>query len=183
MSLSVHTNGRGQEVIGDDVRRLLEARRERLEARLASKAEEATLMIAEFRIGEDQYAIPLADFRAAMPLKLVTPVPLSPPEVVGILRYQGQIISAFSLASLLGIRSWRVDPSVLLVVEPFAGKLIGLDCEEIPKPIAISLAAIEKARKSAAGPVAEVFTGGPAAIHLLDLAALFDKGGSTPHGA
>ena len=83
MSLSGHTNGRSHEVIGDDVRRLLEARRERLDARLASRAEEATLMVAEFRIGEDQYAIPLADFRAAMPLKLVTPVPLSPPEVVG----------------------------------------------------------------------------------------------------
>jgi purine-binding chemotaxis protein CheW len=158
----------------EDVRHLLEARAERLRARLVSKAEEPTLMVAQFRIGEDQYAIPLGHFRAAVPLKLVTPVPLSPPEVVGILRYQGQIISALSLASLLGIRGWRTDPTVLLVAEPTPGKLMGLDCEEIPKPCALPLAAVEKARKGASGPVVEIFVPGSLQVHLLDLAALLD---------
>jgi chemotaxis signal transduction protein len=182
MSAAPGLNGHSGEAIGDDVRALLAARAERLKARLVSKADEPTIMVAQFRVGEGQYAIPLGDFRAAVPLKLVTPVPLSPPQVIGILRYQGQVISALSLASLLGIRGWRNDPTVLLVVEAAPGKLIGLDCEEIPKPCPLPLAAIEKARKEGSGPIVELFIPGSIPINLLDLAALFERGGWMHHG-
>jgi len=182
MSVAQGLNGHGGEAMGDDVRALLAARAERLKARLLSKEDEATLMIAQFRVGEGQYAIPLADFRAAVPLRLVTPVPLSPPQVVGILRYQGQVISALSLASLLGIRGWRNDPTVLLVVEAAQGKLIGLDCEEVPKPCSLPLAAVEKARKEGSGPIVELFIPGSVPINLLDLAALFERGGWKRNG-
>ncbi len=175
MSTTALRNGAGTAAPGDDVYRLLQARAERLKAQLASKADEATLMVAQFRVGEEQYAIPLSAFRAAVPLKLVTSVPLSPPEVVGIFRYQGQVVSALSLASLLGVRGWRLDPTVLLVVEPFPGKLIGLDCEEIPKPCPLPLALIEKAKHAGGEAVVELFIEGSGHLHLLDLAALLGK--------
>jgi purine-binding chemotaxis protein CheW len=182
MTTAAPQNGHSRDVMRDDVRRLLEARAARLKARLTSKADEPTVMVAEFRIGDAQYAIPLGDFRAAVPLKLVTPVPLSPPEVIGILRYQGQVLSALSLATLLGVGGWRMDPTVLLVVEPFAGKLIGLDCEEIPKPCALPAAPLEKAKKRGAEPVVELFLPGTAPIRLIDLAALLETKGWKRHG-
>jgi chemotaxis signal transduction protein len=182
MSLAAPQNGHGSEPITEEVRALLEARAERLKARLVSKADEPTLMVAQFRVGDGQYAMPLANFRAAVPLKLVTAVPLSPPQVIGILRYQGQVITALSLASLLGVRGWRMDPTVLLVVEAGAGKLIGLDCEEVPKPCSLPLTAIEKAKKQGAGPVVELFIPGSVSINLLDLAALLDRGGWMRNG-
>jgi len=140
------------------------------------------VMVAQFRVGDGQYAIRLADFRAAVPLKLVTPVPLSPPQFVGILRYQSRVISALSLASLLGIEGWRTDPTVLLVVEPVPGQLIGLDCEEVPKPRPLPLAAIDKARERGTGPILDLFVAGSPMINLLDLAALLDRGGWTRRG-
>jgi chemotaxis signal transduction protein len=175
-------NGHQGEGITEDVRLLLQARAERLKAQLTSKADEPVLMVAEFRVGEGQYAIPLSDFRAAVPLKLVTPVPLSPPQVVGVFRYQGQVISALSVASLLEIRGWRMDPTVLLVVEPVSGKLIGLDCEEIPKPCPLPLTVVQKARERDRGPIVELFIPGSAPIHLIDLAALLDRGAWIRHG-
>ncbi len=175
-------NGHSSEDISEDVRTLLQARADRLRARLTSKADEPVVMVAQFRVGEGQYAIPLSDFRAAVPLKLVTPVPLSPPQVVGVLRYQGQVISALSLASLLEVRGWRTDPKVLLVVEPVLGKLIGLDCEEIPKPCPLPLAAVEKARERDRRPIVELFIPGSAPIQLIDLAALLEQGAWTGHG-
>ena len=75
-------------------------------------------------------ALPLESLRAAVPLRMVTPVPLSPPHVIGILRFQGQILTAMSLSSLLGGRGWREDPAVLLVVDPgMGGRLLALDCQ------------------------------------------------------
>jgi chemotaxis signal transduction protein len=175
-------NGHANEEISVDVRALLQARAQRLRARLVSKADEPTLTVAQFRVGEGQYAIPLSDLRAAVPLKLITPVPLSPPQVVGILRYQGRVITAFSLASLLGVMGWRTDPTVLLIVEPVPGKLVGLDCEEIPKPCPLPIVAVEKAKKAESGPIVELFLPGSTQINLLDLATLLERGGWTRHG-
>jgi chemotaxis signal transduction protein len=70
-------------------------------------------------------------------LRLVTPVPLAPPEVVGVFRHEGEMLPVFSLASLLGVRGWRQDPAVLLVLELSQGRRVAVDCEQVPKPMAI----------------------------------------------
>jgi chemotaxis signal transduction protein len=170
------------ETLTDEVRALLDARTERLRARLEKKAEEATLLVAEFRVGAENFAIPLHDFRAGVPLKLVTPVPLSSPDVIGIVRYQGRVITALSLAALLGVQGWRMDPTVLLIVEPTPGHLIGLDCEQIPKLSTLYVAAVEKARARSRGAILEVFTPGVDPVSLLDLKALLASRRASNHG-
>jgi chemotaxis signal transduction protein len=154
---------------------LLAQRAERLRRAPEATDEEALLWVAEFRVGEDTYALPLDLLRAAVPLRTVTPVPLAPPHVVGILRFQGQIITAHSLASLVGARGWREDPAVLLVVDPGWGRLLALDCEQIPKPVAIPHSAVEQARARSSGAVLELTLPGLRQVHLLDLRRLFDR--------
>ncbi len=90
------------EEITQEERELLERRAARLRDKPRAAEEESVLWAAEFPVGEDSYALPLESLRAAVPLKMVTPVPLSPPHVIGILRFQGQILTAMSLSSLLG---------------------------------------------------------------------------------
>src|SRR5437868_13919035 len=117
-------------------RDLLERRAARLREKPRATEEESVLWAAEFPVGEDSYALPLEALRAAVPLRMVTPVPLSPAHVIGILRFQGQILTAMSLASLLGGRGWREDPAVLLVVDPGMGaRRFALECERIRKPV------------------------------------------------
>jgi chemotaxis signal transduction protein len=126
---------------------ILEVRRERLRQKPeASADDEATFWVAEFPVGDERYAVPLQRLRGSVPLKLVTPVPLSPPHVVGILRFQGNVIAALSLAVLLGGRGWRQDPAVLLVLEGPSGDLVALDCEQVPQPLAVPLRVVEEAR-------------------------------------
>src|SRR5712691_5627605 len=156
---------RGPEPVAAEVKALLDRRAERARARPRLE-EETVLWMAEFPIGEEQYAIPLETLRAAVPLKMVTPVPLSPPHVIGILRFQGQVISALSLASLLGGRGWREDPAVLLVVDPGFGRLVAVDCERIPKPVGLPLKQVEEARSKATGAVAEVTLSGLRQVQL-----------------
>jgi purine-binding chemotaxis protein CheW len=169
---------RGPEPAPPLVQELLERRAERVRARPRPDEEEQILWMAEFPIGEEQYAVPLSALRAAVSLKMVTPVPLSPPHVIGILRFQGQIITALSLSSLLGGRGWREDPAVLLVVDPGLGRLIALDCEQIPKPVRVPAALANEALERDKGPVAGIVLPGMRQLNLLDLRKLMDRRGA-----
>ncbi|XXF76858.1 chemotaxis protein CheW [Myxococcaceae bacterium GXIMD 01537] len=157
-----------------EVLRLLERRAERLREQTEHAVEDSVHMVAEFPLGEERYALPLESLRAALPLRMVTPVPLSAPHVIGVLRFQGQVLAAMSLASLLGGHGWRQDPAVLLVVERGDGELCALDCEAIPRPLGLPVGAVEAARARSEGSVLEVFTG-EQLIHLIEPSRLFAR--------
>jgi chemotaxis signal transduction protein len=167
---------RGPEQVQDEeVRRLLEERARRLRERHESATEETVNWVAEFPLGEERYALPLESLRAALPLRMVTPVPLSAPHVIGVLRYQSQVVAALSLASLLGGHGWRQDPAVLLVVDRGDGELCALDSEVIPRPVGLSAVAVEAARSHSQGVLAEVLLPNRQVIHLIDLPRLFKR--------
>src|SRR5687767_10137255 len=130
MKVTPRSPGDSQE---EEIRHLLEERAKRLRDLEQTEVvrEEAVHWVAEFPLGEERYALPLESLRAALPLRMVTPVPLSAPHVIGVLRFQGQVLAALSLASLLGGHGWRQDPAVLLVVDRGDGELCAVDCEAI----------------------------------------------------
>lgn len=101
----------------DEERALLMLRAAQLRARPDAAVEESQVWLAAFPVGELTFALPLEKVRAAVPLRMVTPVPLSPSHVIGVLRFRGSFATVLSLASLLGVRGWKVDPAVLLVVD------------------------------------------------------------------
>jgi len=158
-----------------ELNELLVRRAQRIRQKAAEAEDENLLWVAEFPVGEETYALPLDTLRAAVPLKMVTPVPLSPPHVIGILRFQGQIVTALSLASLLGGRGWREDPAVLLVVDPGFGRLVALDCERIPKPSGLPQAQVAEARARSSGATCEITLAGTRQVNLLDLLRLMDR--------
>jgi purine-binding chemotaxis protein CheW len=160
--------------LDEKTKEVLARRAERL--RLPPQIESAgpTEWVAELTVGEDRYAIALSTLRAVVPLRRVTPVPLARPHVVGILRFQGQIITALSMSSLLGVRGWRRDPSVLLVVDPGWGRLVAIDCEEVPRPIALPAGALRDARAREGTAIAELTHEG-SIIHAIDLGKLLDR--------
>jgi chemotaxis signal transduction protein len=173
---------RAGDELDEHTREVLAKRAERLRAPPADVAEEALVWVAEFPVGDERYAIPLSSLRAAVPLRRVTQVPLSRPHVIGILRFQGQIVTALSLASLLGIKGWSQDPAVLLVVDPGWGRLVALDCEEIPRPSGLSLPAVEAARVKGQKAVMEIVHSGHI-VNLIDFARLLDRRTGARSGA
>jgi purine-binding chemotaxis protein CheW len=175
--VKIRARRKQDEDVSEEVQKLLQRRAERLQQKTEEHTEEeALLWVAEFPVGDEYYAMALEKVRAAVPLKMVSPVPLAPSHVIGILRYQGQLIPAFSLVSLLGVRGWRVDPEVLVVVETRPGKLMALDCEQIPKASGIPMWLVEEARARSRGPIVDVTTRDMRQINLLDsLQRLFDQ--------
>jgi purine-binding chemotaxis protein CheW len=159
-----------------EVAELLRVRAERLRAAAAQEDEGTEVWMAEFPVGADRFALPLETLRAVLPVSAVTPVPLSPPHVVGVLRFDGHIISVLSLASLLRSPGWRQDPTVVVVVDPGWGRLAALDCEAIPRAVPMSAAVIESARAASAdGSVVEIVTSGEKQrLNVIDLRRLLE---------
>jgi chemotaxis signal transduction protein len=134
----------------------------------AGDGEGDLLTVAQFSLGDAIYALPLTDLWAALPLRDVTPVPLAPAHVIGVLRWEGRVITAVSLASLLGIQGWRRDPAVLLIVTSGRG-LVAVDSEAIPRLAALSRSRIEVSRARRQGPVLEIAGAGGEIVNLLDV--------------
>jgi purine-binding chemotaxis protein CheW len=123
--------------------KLLEERAERLRSRKEA-VEDDGAWAAEFELGGERYALPLERLRACLPLRGVAPVPMARRGVVGITRFEGKVVAVFSLASLLGLRGWRRDPAVLLLLNHGDG-FLGLDCEEIPRSVQLPFSAMASA--------------------------------------
>ncbi|MFZ5441102.1 MAG: chemotaxis protein CheW [Myxococcota bacterium] len=165
-----------REALPPEVVKVLEERAERLRAHGKVEEETELVLTAEFAVGDELFAFPLERLRGVVPLSRVTRVPLSAPEILGVVRFHGQLVTSMSLPALLGGRAWTADPSVLLVAEPTPGVLVGIDCEQVPRPGALARRLVEDAR-SAAGeaPWLEVQLGGGRQLNLLVLERLLAR--------
>ncbi len=160
--------------LGSEIAALLRRRADRLAMPAPAPDDDAVVWIAELPLGDERYALRLDTLRGVVALRNVTPVPLSPPDVVGVLRFQGQLVTAFSLAALLGGRSTQRDPTVLVLVDAGPGHLVALDCEETPKPMALPTALWEAARTEQRGALVEITTGDLRVVSLIDLPRLLE---------
>jgi len=166
------------ELRSEEVARVLARRADRLRA-VPLADEEAVVWLAQFPLADEVYALPLESLRGAIPLRLVRSVPLCPPHVIGTLMFQGDLITALSLASLVGVRGWRSDPATLLVVEVGAAALCAIDCEAVPRPTTLVRKVFEaaEARARLEG-IAELASEARRPILLLDLPKLVAMAGS-----
>lgn len=164
---------------------ILARRAERLrgEETRQEESSERVLWVAEFTVGTDRYALSLDVMRACIPLRNVAAVPLAPSDVVGVMRFEGQSVTVFSLAALLAERGWAKDPSVLLIVEPAPGHLMGIDCEEIPVPLALSYSKVSVARARSKDPILPIDLEGTRRLQLIDLPALLQRRAGVRRGA
>jgi len=151
---------------------LLSMRADRLRALPTAQEAESPSWAAEFPIGQETFALPLESLRGCLPLRLVTPLPLAPPHVLGVVRFQGEIVTAFSMTMLLGARGWGADPFVLVVVKLAEGQTVALDCEQIPVQVEIPRSEVDRRTLSPDAVAAPVVVPGPRVIQLIDIERL-----------
>jgi purine-binding chemotaxis protein CheW len=168
------------------VRELLERRAARLRPRPSDTQEEEPFWIVELTVGGASYALPLGDLLGVLPVRLVVPVPLAAPQVLGVVRFRGEMVTALSLTWLLGAPGWRRDPSVLLVVATGSGRRVAIDCEEVPKPVPLPMSA-QTARsmelEAEGGPPTVAWTAVDGrTLQFVRLGALLERHGSAGTG-
>ena len=155
---------------------ILEKRAARLRLVTKESASDDELLVAQFSPHDERYAFPLEAICAASSFRGVTHVPLAPPHVLGLVRFEGRVICVYSLPLLLGFGSWHKDPEVLLVLQCGADKLIACDCDEVPRAIAVSkLQTMNGKRIVDSDPILEVTTASPRTLFLIDPARFYAR--------
>ena len=95
---AVHTaTGRDAVLSAEDERHILQTRAHALAAVPDGGPRGETLEVVEFELAGESYAVPLAQVREVGPLHDLTPVPGTPPFVLGIINLHGEIRTVIDL--------------------------------------------------------------------------------------
>ncbi|MBI5453740.1 MAG: purine-binding chemotaxis protein CheW [Deltaproteobacteria bacterium] len=94
---------KGRELTGDEAEALLLKRAEALSAVVGERVEEGFIEIVEFRLASERYAFESSMVREVVPISELTPVPCTPPFVLGIINLRGQILSVIDIKRLFGL--------------------------------------------------------------------------------
>jgi len=87
---------------------------------------ELQLEVAEFRLGEEIYAVPSTAVREVYPLKGLTPLPCTPPFVLGVINARGHILPVIDLTSLLGLAKQQVSEQSTVILIKFEELEVGI---------------------------------------------------------
>jgi len=103
----------------EERRRVLASRAQALAmARSSDEPAEAHLEIVEFHLASERYAIQSRYVREVHPLECLTPVPCTPPHVLGIVNLRGEIISVIDIRVFFDLPAQGLpDLSKLMVLE------------------------------------------------------------------
>jgi len=69
-----------------------------------------------FKIGNGHYAVSVLDVQEVIKPQLLTPVPLAPSYVKGLINLRGQIVTAISLRTLFGLEEIESDDYMNIIV-------------------------------------------------------------------
>jgi purine-binding chemotaxis protein CheW len=122
-------------------------------------------------VGEQYYAVPVANILEVAALVKLMPLPDPPQEVLGVVNRQGQMIPVLDLRLCLGKDARALDLSTLFIVVQAAGYIAGLVVDDVREVVSLQAEAMRLAARS--GPYLQGMT----VIHqmpvlVLDTAAL-----------
>ena len=100
------------------VKKILQARARALACKpKASEADGATIEVVEFRLAQERYAIERDYVREVCPLKELTPVPCTPPFILGVVNVRGQMIPVIDVKKFFDLPETGItDMHVVLIL-------------------------------------------------------------------
>ncbi len=113
-----------------------------------------------FRLGEEEYGLPIDDVSSIIRWEKATPVPHAPPEVEGVINLRGQVVPVVDLRRrFAGAEAELTEPDRIVVTESAAGK-IGLAVDTASEVCSIPAEEIRPAPDSVlTAETAEAFEG------------------------
>jgi len=125
-----------------------------------------------FRLGQEQYALPLIQARRVLVAEPITPVPGAPALILGVQNYQGRLLAVLDTARLLGTPCDQQPQHVVVVAHE--GIELGCLVTRVEDIIAVSAQVIQPAgtaRQHQACLTGEIRRG-QSLVGLLDVPAL-----------
>ena len=82
-------------------------------------------------IGGQLFGLPIDRVQDVFSIGALTPVPLSPPDVVGLMNMRGRVVTALDIRQRLGLAQGAVEPGTMAIGIEAAGDSYGLVVERI----------------------------------------------------
>ncbi len=103
---------------------------------MTNEISDVTKRYLEFKLGEENYAIPLLQVRELISVPETTNVPFSPKYYVGIMNLRGQVISIIDLRTRLGVKPAESNEEAVIIVE-FGELCLGIVVDNICKVLSV----------------------------------------------
>lgn len=136
--------------------------------------------MALFRLGEEYFAAKLELIREFTDIVDPTPVPCSPPHIVGQMNLRGDILTLVDIRPALRMPLAELSALSKVIVLDIADLRAGIIADEVIDVIALPPSAVAPLPAAVGSPVDEYITGvahhGERTIGILDLAAIFARG-------
>jgi purine-binding chemotaxis protein CheW len=98
---------------------------------LRAATSQDTLDVVEFHLASDTYGVELSYVREVSPLKTFTPLPCTPPFVLGIVNLRGQLLSVIDLKPLFALPAREPTDRQTVIVLQATPMAIGLLADDI----------------------------------------------------
>lgn len=115
-----------------DTRRVLEQRARAL-ARESARTESADerIEVVEFILAHERYAVASAYVREVHPLAKLTPLPCTPPFVLGIINVRGEILPVIDLKKVFGLPGHGLASFGTVIVLESGGRVFGIAADTL----------------------------------------------------
>jgi len=113
------------------ISRILEARARELALEKTTAAAELGEELLTFRLGDDGYSISARFVREVKPLTGWTPLPSTPPCIVGLINVRGRLLAALDIRPLLDITWTPPQTGAFLVIVSADGMEVALLADQI----------------------------------------------------
>lgn len=91
-----------------------------------------------FLVGPQWFGVPVRRVQEVLTAQRITPVPLAPPEVGGLLNLRGQIVSAVDMRSRMGLAKRDQDAEEMNIVVEDGGELFSLQVDEVGDVVGVA---------------------------------------------
>lgn len=96
-----------------------------------------------FKIGDEEYAIPVMQVQEVIKPQLVTPIPLAQDQIRGLINLRGQIVTCISLRRLFG-KEDNLEKDYMNIIVKGNDGLFSLVVDEITDIIDVGVSSLEK---------------------------------------
>jgi len=136
----------------EEVGRILRERAKALAKPLAEPAPHGGMLeLLAFSLVGERYAIEAASVLEVMLLRDLTPVPCTPPVILGVVNHRGRIIPIIDLRRLLDLPGQEVGEKRWIVVMDVDGMMFGIGAEAVMGTIRIQASDLAPPPRSLAG--------------------------------
>ncbi|SCX19154.1 chemotaxis protein CheW [Agrobacterium rosae] len=140
------------------------------------RADDALEIIA-FMLNDQQFAVRTTSIREIRGWAPVTPLPHTPPEVVGVMNLRGTVIPIIDLACKLGMPAAEANERSAIVVTSVKGKTIGMMVDRVSDILTVPASDLQPVPATAGlattGYAEGIFARDKVMICFLDLNAIF----------